>query len=249
MPQLDGHVSLVTGAGRGLGRGISAALVERGARVALLGRDQERLEAVRSELGREATTAIGCDVADAAQIATAVQQVLEWGGRLDSVVNNAQAASLGPLTDATLEHVQQAFSTGPVAALLFMQQCRPALADSRGAVVNLASGAGVQPQRGMGVYAAAKESVRALTRVAALEWADQGIRVDALCPIATSEGVQMWRERDPDGYAAALRTIPLGHYGDPVRDVGAAVAFLVSEDARYITGTTLMVDGGQAHLG
>ncbi|MEJ7584292.1 MAG: SDR family oxidoreductase [Acidimicrobiales bacterium] len=100
----------------------------------------------------------------------------------------------------------------------------------------------------MGGYAAVKEAMSALTRTAAVEWGPAGIRVVALMPFASSEGMDWWREHDPDAYAKVLDEVPLRRIGDPETDIGRAAVWLCSSDAAYITGTTLVVDGGQSYL-
>jgi NAD(P)-dependent dehydrogenase (short-subunit alcohol dehydrogenase family) len=113
-----------------------------------------------------------------------------------------------------------------------------------GSIINLASGAGTQGLPGEGPYAAAKEGVRGLSRVAANEWGPEGIRVNVICPFANSPGMVAWSKIDPKGYEATLRQIPLRRVGDCEEDIGRAAVFLASDDSAYVTGQTLMVDGG-----
>jgi NAD(P)-dependent dehydrogenase (short-subunit alcohol dehydrogenase family) len=130
-----------------------------------------------------------------------------------------------------------------------MQAAYPALADSHGSVVNLGTGSALRPDpAGFAVYAGTKEMVRTLTRAAAVEWGGNGVRVNAVIPNGMSPGLQMWSQWAPEEFRAFTDSIPLGRVGDLELDVGRAVAFLLSEDARYVTGSTLMADGGQAYL-
>lgn len=127
-----------------------------------------------------------------------------------------------------------------------MRACHPHLRGG-GSIVNLGSAAGIRwNPSGTGGYAAAKEAIRVLTRTAACEWAADGIRVNSILPLADSVAMQEWAEREPDEAAAYASSIPLGRLGDPETDIGPAVVFLCSEAARYITGHSLPVDGGQA---
>lgn len=250
MGNLQGKVALVTGAGQGVGRGIALALAGQGATVAVVGRTAAKLESTAGlivERGGEASTVV-CDVGDGEAIDACVEQVVGAHGTVDILVNNAQVVPLGKLLDVTEKSFEMGLRTGPVATLRFMQRCHPHLKDG-GSVVNLGSGASLRPDPvGLGAYAAVKEATRSLTRAAAVEWGPDGIRVNAIIPIGNSPGMEMWGEFFPDDYKSFMATVPLGRLGDCERDVGGAVAWLSSDAASYITGTTLMLDGGQAYL-
>ena len=116
-----------------------------------------------------------------------------------------------------------------------------------GAVVNVTSGAGMLATAGLGPYAAGKEALRTLSRVAAVELGPRGIRVNAICPLAWAPTFEQWAADHPEDYRQMLNVTPLGRVGDPVQDVGAAVVFLCGPESRYITGSTLMVDGGNTY--
>ncbi len=127
-----------------------------------------------------------------------------------------------------------------------MRACHPHLR-GRGRIVNLGSAAGIRwDPSGTGAYAAAKEAVRVLTRTAACEWASDGIRVNAILPLANSSTMEEWFRLEPEAAQGYLATVPLGRLGDPETDIGPAVVFLCSDASRYITGHTLAADGGQA---
>ena len=138
-----------------------------------------------------------------------------------------------------------ALGTGLWATLLLMQAAHPHLVASGGSVINFGSGAGIEGQVTQGSYGAAKEAIRALSKVAASEWGPEGVRVNVICPFADSPGVQAWREHFPDTFNALIAKVPLRRIGDCEKEIGAAAVFLASDAAAYITGQTLMVDGGQ----
>ncbi|MEG1501739.1 MAG: SDR family oxidoreductase, partial [Clostridiales bacterium] len=120
----------------------------------------------------------------------------------------------------------------------------PYLKESKGSVVNFASGAGLSGLVGQGSYAAAKEGIRGMSRVAAREWGPFGVRVNVVCPLAYTEGLDQWRQAYPDLYEKTIRDIPMGRYGDAEKDIGRVCLFLVSEDSAYVTGETISVQGG-----
>jgi NAD(P)-dependent dehydrogenase (short-subunit alcohol dehydrogenase family) len=132
--------------------------------------------------------------------------------------------------------------------LLFMQGCVPHMRGHDASIVNIASGAGPMAAAGMGPYAAGKEAIRTLSRVAAVELGPEGIRVNVVCPIAWAPSFEAWADEDRAEFDALIERTPLRRIGDPVTDVGAAIAFLAGAESRYITGTTLMVDGGSTYL-
>lgn len=244
---LVGATALVTGAGQGVGRGIACALAARGARVAVAGRTVSKVETVAEEIrargGR--AEAFGCDITDLDDCARLVESGVGTFGGLSILVNNAQTTYNRLLLEHTEDEYRQIMDSGPLATWRMMSLCHPHLRGN-GAIVNLGSAAGVRwDPSGYGLYAAAKEAVRSLTRTAACEWADDGIRVNAILPLATSPALAQWSKSNPEEADEYLRTVPLHRFGDPEDDIGAAVAFLCSDQARYITGHSMPVDGGQ----
>ena len=244
---LEGKVAVVTGAAQGIGRGVSLALASAGARVAVVDLD-DRAEATASEIhgrGSDAVS-ISCDVRSRDAVQAAVEVVSSRYGRLDILVNNACAAITDvPLVQVTDADMALAWESGVLGTLYFLQAGYELLEASRGAVVNFGSIAGPTGMAGCAAYAPAKEAIRSLTKVAAREWGAAGIRVNAVCPNADSPSRQRWRDEHPEVAAGAeIEHLPLGRIGDCEADIGAAVLFLVGDGARYITGHTLMVDGG-----
>jgi len=245
---LAGKVAIVTGAAQGIGRGITQALTDRGAAVLLVDIAAENLAATVEALakaGRQVASLVA-DVRDRDAVAQTVQAAVDRFGRLDILVNNAIATrAAAPLVEHSDEDYDLVFETGPRATFRLMKAAYPHLvAAGGGSVVNFGSSAGTEGQAGWATYAAAKEAIRGFTKVAAAEWGAANIRVNVLCPFANSEGAQLWERYDPDSYGAALAKVPLHRIGDTRDDIGALVAFLGSDDATYITGQTIMVDGG-----
>lgn len=247
---LDGKVALVTGAGQGVGRGIALALAGEGARVVVAGRTEGKLLQTCTEITQRGGSALPvvCDVMIAEDITRCVQASVDAFGTVDILVNNAQVVTLGRILDFSEEHYQAGMDSGPLATLRFMRACHPYLRDG-GCVVNLGSSSAMRWDAvGYGAYTAAKEAIRALTRSAAVEWGPDGIRVNCILPLAMSPAMDGWIAAAPHEAEALFRTVPLGRVGDCEVDIGRAVVFLCGPDARYITGHTLPLDGGQAYL-
>lgn len=243
---LTGKVAVVTGAAQGIGRGITQALTARGASVLLVDHNAETLAATVSTLDSSLTVALVADIRTPEAPGQIVAAAVERFGHLDILVNNAIATrAAGPFTEYTDEDYDLVFDTGPRATFRLMKAAFPHLAAAGGgSVVNLGSSAGTEGQAGWATYAAAKEAIRGFSKVAATEWGAANVRVNVVCPFANSEGAQLWEQFDPDGFNAALAKVPLRRIGDTRTDVGALVAFLVSDEATYITAQTIMIDGG-----
>jgi meso-butanediol dehydrogenase / (S,S)-butanediol dehydrogenase / diacetyl reductase len=248
---LAGKTAIVTGAGQGVGRGIALALAIDGAAVALVGRTAAKLETVAAEIAARGgrTAVVTADVKQREDIERCVEATLAAFGTIDVLVNNAQEVPLGFLLEVTEEAVQAGWESGPLATLRFMRLCHPHLRGG-GSIVNVASRAGVRPDPvRRGAYAAVKEATRSLTRAAAMEWAGDGIRVNAILPYAMSPALEQLAAEHPDEFERSRLAVPLARIGDPEADVGRVVAFLAGPDAGYITGATIPVDGGSAFVG
>ncbi|HEV8296710.1 MAG TPA: SDR family oxidoreductase [Acidimicrobiales bacterium] len=248
---LDGKVAIVTGAGQGVGKGVAIALAAEGAAVMLMGRTQSKLDVVAAEIaargGRAAV--VSGDVKVLADIERCVDATVREFGTIDILVNNAQEVPLGYLLEVEDAAVEAGFASGPLATLRFMRLCHPYLRGG-GAIVNMASAAGVRPDPiRRGAYAAAKEAVRAFTRAAAVEWGQDGIRVNAILPYAMSPALEELAAAHPAEFDARRLANPMRRIGDAEVDIGRAVVFLVGPDAAYITGATIPVDGGNSFVG
>lgn len=247
--QLAGRTAIVTGAGQGLGRGIALVLAERGAAVVLNGRTPAKLEAVKAEIdaaGGRCVTAFG-DIGVRADVGRVVETALAAFGGIDILINNAQASTPDvSVLGVTDENLELTFRSGALGTLFAMQACHPHLkARGGGSIVNFGSSTALAGDAGFAAYIMTKEAIRGLSRIAAKEWGPDGIRVNVICPAAMSPSAQAFAERSPARFARVVRGIPLGRFGDPVADVGRAVAALVSDDFSFLTGATLMLDGGR----
>ncbi|WP_027944610.1 SDR family NAD(P)-dependent oxidoreductase [Amycolatopsis taiwanensis] len=249
---MHGKVAIVTGAGQGVGQGIARALATEGVDVAVLGRTASKLESTCVQLRDKGVKAepFICDVSATDEVPGIVAAVVDAFGGLDIVVNNAYHGRLGPLLSLDDDGFQQGFRSGPFATFAFMKACHPHLAArGGGSIVNLVTSAMMRwDQSNYGAYAAAKAAVQSLTRTAAAEWGRDGIRVNCIAPLALSPALKGWSEANPEEAEEFLRTVPLGYIGDCERDIGRAVVMLVGEDARYLTGATVPLDGGQARF-
>jgi NAD(P)-dependent dehydrogenase (short-subunit alcohol dehydrogenase family) len=251
MGRLQNKVAIVSGAGRGLGRGIALALAREGAAICIaeLDRDSGRRTAAEIEAFGGRAVAVTTDVRDRAQVDAAVDATRTAYGRIDVLINNAMAwRNQVAFEDTTVEDMALAFESGVMGTFFFMQACLPSLKERGGRVVNVASAAGLTGYAGWASYAAAKEGIRGLTKVAAHEWGAHGITVNVICPAAATEGFESWGAAHPELRDAMVSQIPLGRIGDPETDIGRVVVFLASEESVYVTGMTMMVDGGQTIL-
>ena len=244
--QLAGKVAIVTGAARGVAKGVATAFVKEGAKVLIVDREEELGKATQAELSEFGDVAfMRVDLMDRASLPGIVDEAVRLWGRLDTLVNAAQASQQVPLIDTTEEAMDLAFGTGFWPTFLLMKAAYPHLVESKGSVINFGSGAGIDGMATQASYGAAKEAIRSMSKVAATEWGPMGIRINVICPFANSPGVELWRQHFPDAYKAQIGKVPLRRIGDCEKDIGGAAVFLASDLAAYVTGQTLMVDGGQ----
>lgn len=247
MGSLDGKVALVTGGGQGLGLGMAQAFADAGAKLVLTGRVKEKLDAKADELrsrGAEVATVAG-DVQIRQSAKDAVVTALEAFGGLDVLVNNAQVIRVHlPIVQHDDEAIEASIRSGLFGTIYMMQEAYPALRDRGGAVINIGSMNGTEGIANSVAYAAAKEGVRGVTRVAAREWGPDGIRVNVIAPGATSERFLAHFAENPDDLSQYEKQLSLGRFADPVKDIGALAVFLAS-DTCFLTGQTLFCDGGQ----
>ncbi|MCP5395311.1 MAG: SDR family oxidoreductase [Sphingomonadaceae bacterium] len=247
--QLDGKVAIVTGGARGVAKGVATAFVREGAKVLIVDREEETGKATEAELSQIGEVAfMAMDLSRHDELPSIIDTAITRFGRLDTLVNAAQASRQLKLLDHTLADAAIAFDTGFWPTFVLMQAAYPHLAESQGSVINFGSGAGLDGMPTQASYGAAKEAIRALSKTAANEWGPDGIRINIICPFANSPGVEQWRQHFPDAYNAQIAKVPLRRIGDCELDIGRAAVFLASDAAGYITGQTLMVDGGQSRL-
>lgn len=249
---LDGRVALVTGAAQGIGTGIARRLAAAGAAVLVADVNERGAEEVAAGLAAEhgvASAAVRTDVTHREQVEAMVAAAHHRLGGLDVLVNNAWGGGgFGPLEDKPDEMIAAGLDVALWGAHWAMRAAFPAFRDQgRGRIVTLASLNGVNAHPYTAEYNVAKEAVRALTRTAAREWAKHGITANIVCPAAVTPAYEAFRDAAPENAADLLKQNPMGRMGDPAEDIGGVVVFLASDDARYLTGNTLFVDGG-SHL-
>jgi len=258
---LTGKTAIITGAGRAvlsdgrcgsIGYGIATAYAKEGANLVITGRNVAKLEAAKEELEKNYSIkvlAVQADVNAGADNEAVVNHVIEETikefGRIDVLINNAQASASGvPLAEHTTEQFNLALYSGLYAAFYYMKACYPHLAKTKGSVINFASGAGLFGNFGQCAYAAAKEGIRGLTRVAATEWAKDGINVNIICPLAWTAQLEQFQKAYPDAFEKNVHTPPAGHFGDAELEIGRVCVQLASPDFKYMTGETLTLEGG-----
>lgn len=258
---LQGKTAIITGAGRAvlsdgrcgsIGYGIAAAYAKEGANLVITGRNKKKLQDAKEELEKlygiqvlavQADVNAGAD--NEAVVAEVVRQAVETFGGIDVLINNAQASASGvPIAQHTTEQFDLALYSGLYAAFYYMKACYPYLAESKGAVINFASGAGLFGNYGQCAYAAAKEGIRGLSRVAATEWAKDGINVNVICPLAWTAQLEQFEKAYPDAFKANVKMPPAGHFGDAELEIGRVCVQLASPDFKYMNGETLTLEGG-----
>ncbi|MEK5332557.1 MULTISPECIES: SDR family NAD(P)-dependent oxidoreductase [unclassified Lysinibacillus] len=250
MGKLQDKVVIITGGAGGIGSGMAKAMVKEGAIVAIVDLNEETGKAMEKELQQISPKSmfLQANLMDRANLHKIIDTVVEKYGKLDVLVNNAHASKQATIEDTTQADLDLSFDTGFYPTFYLMQAALPHLKESKGNVINFASGAGLAGHETQGAYAAAKEAIRGISRVAANEWGRFGINVNLISPIANSPGVQAWAKAQPEYYEAVKSKIPMGRFGDVEEDIGRVAVFLASEDSQYITGQTLMVDGGSIML-
>ena len=258
---LTGKTVIITGAGRSvlsdgrcgsIGYGIATAYAKEGANLVITGRNMQKLEDAKEELERlygikvlivQADVNAGAD--NEAVVANVVQKTVDTFGGIDVLINNAQASASGvTLAEHTVEQFDLAVYSGLYAAFFYMKACYPYLAKSKGSVINFASGAGLFGNYGQCAYAAAKEGIRGLTRVAANEWGKDGINVNIICPLAWTAQLEKFEQAYPDAFKQNVKMPPAGHYGDAELEIGRVCVQLASPDFKYMSGETITLEGG-----
>ncbi len=243
------QVVIVTGASKGIGRGIAEYLVGQGVKVTITSRKPERIEATAAELADRGgdVLAVAGTVSDRDHIREVVEATVQRWGTVDGLVANAQSfRPTMPLLDVDESDMDLLFDTGPKATLWLMQAVHPHMAvKGRGRIITFGTTMGLTGGPGYGPYGAAKEAIRSLTRTAAREWGRDGITVNCVNPASVAHRAPP--DDDPDrlaAYQAMFDNHPLGRDGDAVNDIAPVIGFLLSDTSQYITGETFQVDGG-----
>ena len=247
MGRLDGKTVVLIGGAQGIGRGCVLAAASEGAHVVVGDLDERGARDVAADATARGTQAIGmrADVVDRAQVDALVSTALAEFGGVDGLVNLAYwHKGAVPLAQLDADDLTRELHVDVVGCLVAMQAVYPHLRERGGSIVNFSSSAGVEGLAERAAYSAAKAGVRLLSRTAALEWGRDGIRVNTVCPFSMSESLTAAVAAGTVDQAQLDAVSPLGRPGDPELDIGAGVAFLLSDDARYVTGQTIALDGG-----
>jgi NAD(P)-dependent dehydrogenase (short-subunit alcohol dehydrogenase family) len=244
---LEGRNAFVTGASRGIGRAIAVAFAEVGANVAVVSRSQDALQDTAREIEARGRRALGlaADVGDADAVRSAVERAGEAFGGLDVVVNNAGSAPFrSDVTETRIEGFEKYVRVNFLSAVYVLQAAAPRLFESgRGAVLNISSVGGLSAAPGVAYYGAAKAALINLTKTLAVEWAEHGVRVNALAPGWIETDMNTLLREDEASRERMLEGIAMRRFGEP-EEVASAAVFLCSDAASYITGEVLVVDGG-----
>ena len=261
MGYFTGKTVIITGAGKAtlsdgrcgsIGYGIATAYAKEGANLVITGRNVQKLAEAKADLeekyGIKVLTVqadVNADADNEAVVENVVKQTIETFGDIHVLINNAQASASGvTLADHTTDQFNLAMYSGLYATFYYMKACYPYLAKTKGSVINFASGAGLFGNFGQCAYAAAKEGIRGLTRVAATEWGKDGINVNIVCPLAWTAQLEQFEKAYPEAFKANVHTPPMGHFGDAELEIGRVCVQLASPDFKYMTGETITLEGG-----
>lgn len=250
MKILEGRVAIVSGARKGIGKAEAVALAAEGAKIVAcdINEDMTDLQKEVAAVGGECLT-LKCDVSKKEDIEHVVQQTIEKYGRVDILVNNAQAG-LEPILweDLTDEIVELSLSSGPVASWRFMKACFPYMkAQNWGRIINTSSGSSRGGVANFGHYAMAKGAITSLTYAAATDWGKYGITVNVIFPAILTDSLKAWIESSEEHRKTVESKVPVGFVGEADRDLGPIIVFLASEASRYMTGHPFFIDGGGAN--
>ena len=258
---LKGKTAIITGAGfaalsdgrcGSIGYGVATAYAKEGANLVITGRNVQKLEKAKEELEKlygikvlvlAADIAAGAD--NEATVKAVVDATIAEFGRIDVLINNAQASASGvTIQDHSVEQFDLAMYSGLYATFHYMKACYPYLKETKGSIINFASGAGLFGNYGQCAYAAAKEAIRGLSRVAATEWARDGINTNVVCPLAWTAQLENFKKAYPEAFKVNVKMPPAGYFGDSELDIGRVCVQLASPDFKYMNGETVTLEGG-----
>lgn len=262
MSFLKGKTAIITGAGRptplkdgsagSIGYGIATAYAKEGANLVITGRNMQKLLDAKEELERlygvrvlaiQADVSAGAD--NEAVVRNVIDRTMDEFGRIDVLINNAQASASGvSLAEHSTAQFDLALYSGLYSTFYYMKAAYPHLKETRGTVINFASGAGFFGHKGQVAYAAAKEGIRGMSRVAATEWGPDGINVNVIAPLVWTAKLEQFQQAYPEAFDANVHMPPMGRYGSAEADIGRVCVQLAGPDFKYLSGETLTLEGG-----
>ena len=250
MKRLEGKVAVVTGASQGIGLAIAQAFAREGAAVVMSARRADAIEEVARDIEKSGGKAIGvqADVARREDANRTIAAAVEHFGTVDILVNNAQSSTQAKVEEITDEAIELTLGSGLLGTLYHMQAAFPYLREGGGSIVNFGTRQGIYGEPGDGIYGAGKEGIRALSRSAAREWGQFGVRVNVINPAAASPAARKFLDANPERAQKYYDEISLRRFGEPDEDIAPIAVFLASEESQYLTGQTLNADGGQIML-
>jgi NAD(P)-dependent dehydrogenase (short-subunit alcohol dehydrogenase family) len=241
MGRMEGKVAVVTGGSQGIGYSIARAFMREGAAVVISGRRGDKVRDAAAQLEAEVggrAVPVQADTAIKDDALRTISAAAENFGRIDILVNNAQASQQGKIEDITEEGIALTLGSGLHGTIFHMQAAFPFLGSRQG----------IYGEPGDGIYGANKEAIRALSRSAAREWGQFGIRINVLCPAGLSPAAERFLAADPERAQKYYKEMPLGRFGRLDEDIAPIAVFLASEEGQYVTGQTINADGGQVML-
>ncbi len=245
MMRLQGTVAIVTGGGSGMGAAIAETYAREGARVAVVDVNDDAAKAIVAKIGK-AAIAIRCDVTKRGDIDAAVAQTVSAFGGVNALVNNAGVAHVNkPLLDVSEQDFDRVFAVNVKGLFMFTQAVVPPMRGKGGVIINIGSTAGLRPRPGLSAYNATKGAVHNLTKTLAVELAPDKIRVCAIAPVATDTPLlPTFLGPAPGQREKFIATVPLGRLAT-AQDIADAALFLASDEAKFLTGNIMEVDGGR----
>ena len=243
MERFKGKTVIVTGSASGIGRGVALRFSQEGSNVVLCDIDEKKLAAVAGDLPPDRTLAQRCDVTRLDEVQALVKAAVSRFGALDVMVNNAGIAAEGSALDVTLEDWTKTIATDLSGVFHGCRAALPELLKTQGCIINTASVSGLGADWGMCAYNSAKGGVVNLTRSLALDFGKQGVRANSVCPSLTRTGMTEDMVADKALVDKFMERMPVGRVAEPA-DIAAVVAFLASDDARFVNGANIPVDGG-----